>query len=285
LLPFPAWPNGWFMVKERTDTLSETQQSLTEQVHQLQRDVTRLQELTHVLATNQYSSLLDIQGWSDMPRGVPLFESIFVFENLPGGGTYQATKSSAEFHEDRGVGSNTGYPLTVLVNPGQRLGVQVVYDRARFDGEAIRRLLVHLQMLLEKLPADAEAFVSRLSPLTHVEREQILVQWNDTAVPSAPASIQKRFEAQVELTPDAAAVIFDGQQLSYRELNRRANQLVANLNNSIDKLNSGQGTLGQLLINQQLYDSLNGATREAQSLLKDIRANPKKFLRIKLGLF
>jgi sialidase-1 len=58
LLPFPAWPNGWFMVKERTDTLSEMQ-SLTEQVHQLQRDVTRLQELTHVLATNQYSSLLD----------------------------------------------------------------------------------------------------------------------------------------------------------------------------------------------------------------------------------
>src|SRR6185369_3075359 len=58
LLPFPAWPNGWFMVKQRTDALSDSQQSLTEQVVQLQQDVTRLQELTHVLATNQYSALL-----------------------------------------------------------------------------------------------------------------------------------------------------------------------------------------------------------------------------------
>ena len=46
-----------------------------------------------------------------------------------------------------------------------------------------------------------------------------------------------------------------------------------------------QGTLGQLLVNPQLYDSLNGATREFQSLAKDMRANPKKFLTIRLSLF
>jgi len=177
----------------------------------------------------EYSSLLDIQGWSEVPRGVPLFESIFVFENLPVGSTYQAADNTVEFRDDRGIGSTTGYPLTVLVNPGQRLGVQVVYDRARFEDEAIRRFLVHLQMLLERLPADPAAFVSRLSPLTHVEREQILIEWNDTGVPSATPSIQKRFEDQVERTPDAAAVIFDEQQLSYRELNRRANQLAHHL--------------------------------------------------------
>jgi len=76
-----------------------------------------------------------------------------------------------------------------------------------------------------------------------------------------------------------------GKLLKDEELYRRANQLIASLNNSLDKLNAGQGTLGQLMVNQQLYDSLNGATREAQALVKDIRANPKKFLRIKLGLF
>jgi sialidase-1 len=59
LLPFPAWPNGWFMVKHRTDTLTENELTLSEQVRQLQRDVTRLGELTEVLATNQYNSLLD----------------------------------------------------------------------------------------------------------------------------------------------------------------------------------------------------------------------------------
>jgi phospholipid/cholesterol/gamma-HCH transport system substrate-binding protein len=76
-----------------------------------------------------------------------------------------------------------------------------------------------------------------------------------------------------------------GKLLKDEDLYRRINQLVGNLQTSIDKLNAGQGTIGQLLVNAQLYDSLNGATREAQSLLKDIRANPKKFLRIKLGLF
>ena len=76
-----------------------------------------------------------------------------------------------------------------------------------------------------------------------------------------------------------------GKLLKDEELYQRLMQFAANLNNSIDKLNAGQGTLGQLLVNAQLYDSLNGATREAQSLIKDIRANPKKFLHIKLGLF
>jgi phospholipid/cholesterol/gamma-HCH transport system substrate-binding protein len=53
----------------------------------------------------------------------------------------------------------------------------------------------------------------------------------------------------------------------------------------IDKINSGQGTVGQLLVNPQLYDTLNGATGEMQQLIKDIRANPKKFLRFILALF
>ncbi len=76
-----------------------------------------------------------------------------------------------------------------------------------------------------------------------------------------------------------------GKLLKDEELYRRMNQLVASLNSSIDKLNSGQGTLGQLMVNAQLYESLNGLTREAQDLIKAIHANPKKFLRIKLGLF
>jgi len=76
-----------------------------------------------------------------------------------------------------------------------------------------------------------------------------------------------------------------GKLLKDDDLYRRLDQLVANLNGTIDRINSGQGTLGQLLVNPQLYESLNGATREAQALLKDIRANPKKCLRIKLGLF
>lgn len=69
---------------------------------------------------------------------------------------------------------------------------------------------------------------------------------------------------------------------------RLANELNATLgkvNTTIDRLNAGQGTIGQLLVNQSLYDNINGTTTELHGLLKDFRANPKKFLRIKLSLF
>jgi phospholipid/cholesterol/gamma-HCH transport system substrate-binding protein len=62
-------------------------------------------------------------------------------------------------------------------------------------------------------------------------------------------------------------------------------ELTAKLTGVVDKIDSGQGTLGQLMVNPALYDSLNGATREFQSLAKDVRANPKKFLTIRLTLF
>jgi len=68
-------------------------------------------------------------------------------------------------------------------------------------------------------------------------------------------------------------------------LYNKINELLAKVDGTIDKLNSGQGTLGQLMVNPQLYETLNGATGELRGLLKDMRANPKKFLRIKLALF
>ena len=69
------------------------------------------------------------------------------------------------------------------------------------------------------------------------------------------------------------------------ELYKQLTGLTAKLDNTIDRINSGQGTIGQLLVNPQMYEALNGAMRQFQDLAKDIRANPKKFLRIKLAIF
>lgn len=76
-----------------------------------------------------------------------------------------------------------------------------------------------------------------------------------------------------------------GKLLKSDELHKQLLETIAKLDQIIDKVNSGQGTIGQLLVNQQLYDNLNGLTREMQGLMRDFRSNPKKFLRIKLGLF
>jgi phospholipid/cholesterol/gamma-HCH transport system substrate-binding protein len=76
-----------------------------------------------------------------------------------------------------------------------------------------------------------------------------------------------------------------GKLLKDEELHRRIQSTIAKLESTLDKLNSGQGTLGQLLVNPSLYESLDGASLEMRGLMKDFRANPKKFLRIRLGLF
>jgi phospholipid/cholesterol/gamma-HCH transport system substrate-binding protein len=76
-----------------------------------------------------------------------------------------------------------------------------------------------------------------------------------------------------------------GKLLKDTQLHDRLDQLVARFTATVDRINSGQGTLGQFVVNPQLYESLTGVTREFQSLAKDMRANPKKFLTIRLALF
>ena len=76
-----------------------------------------------------------------------------------------------------------------------------------------------------------------------------------------------------------------GKLLKSDELHNQIVATIGRMDVLLDKVNSGQGTLGQLLVNPALYDSLNGFTRESHEVIKDFRANPKKFLRIKLALF
>jgi phospholipid/cholesterol/gamma-HCH transport system substrate-binding protein len=76
-----------------------------------------------------------------------------------------------------------------------------------------------------------------------------------------------------------------GKIIKDQDFYNKLNDLLAKLDATMDKVNAGQGTLGQIMTNPQLYNSLNGATREFQSLAKDMRANPKKFLTIRLTIF
>jgi phospholipid/cholesterol/gamma-HCH transport system substrate-binding protein len=68
-------------------------------------------------------------------------------------------------------------------------------------------------------------------------------------------------------------------------LHRRLEDTMSRLDAMLDKINSGQGTIGQLLLNPQLYETIDSTMREVQGFMKDFRANPKKFLTIQLKLF
>jgi amino acid adenylation domain-containing protein/non-ribosomal peptide synthase protein (TIGR01720 family) len=172
-----------------------------------------------------YSSLAEIQGLSDIPRGTPLFESIVVFENYPLDEAVQQNKYSFSLDNIYAI-EQTNYPLTLVVVPGEQLLVKISYDTSRFDDAVITRLLGHFQTLLEGIVAEPEERIWQLPMLTQPEQQQLLIEWNDTEVDyPLDKCIHQLFEEQVERTPDAVAVVFENQQLTYHELNCRANQL------------------------------------------------------------
>ncbi|MBW4417615.1 MAG: amino acid adenylation domain-containing protein [Myxacorys californica WJT36-NPBG1] len=106
-------------------------------------------------------------------------------------------------------------------------GLQVLmeYSTDLFDDSTITRMLGHFQTLLTGIVANANQSVSSLPLLTAAEHQQLL-EWNQTQIDYClEQCVHQQFEAQVERTPDAIAVIFQDQQLTYRELNQRANQL------------------------------------------------------------
>jgi amino acid adenylation domain-containing protein len=178
----------------------------------------------------EYSSLLKIQGWSEVPRGSQLFENIFSFQSYP---TQHAPGGDGAglLVEDVRVIHKTPYPLTVAAAAhGSALEFEVTYDHRRFERDSIKRLLGHLRVLLESIVADPERRVSELPMLSEAERRQILAGWNDTATDyPRHAAVHELFERQAALTPEADAVEFGEERLSYGELNERANRLARHL--------------------------------------------------------
>ncbi|MBW4537639.1 MAG: amino acid adenylation domain-containing protein [Myxacorys chilensis ATA2-1-KO14] len=170
----------------------------------------------------EYSPLVEVQGWSDVPRGLPLFESVVVFENYPIDAALQ-TQTHLEIRDIRAF-EKTNYPLTLIAFPGSELGLKVLYDGQRFDLDAIARMLGHLQILLEGMVTHPNQCLSDLPILTKAEQQQ-LMEWNNTHVEYPNQCIHQLFEAQVERTPDAITLVYGNEQFTYRELNQRSNQL------------------------------------------------------------
>ena len=104
------------------------------------------------------------------------------------------------------------------------------YSTDLFQPATIERLIGHFQVLLEGIVADPGQRISALPLLTESERQQLLVDWNDTAAEfPRDKCVHELFEAQAERTPDAVAIVFEDQQLTYRELNEQANRLAHHL--------------------------------------------------------
>jgi amino acid adenylation domain-containing protein len=175
---------------------------------------------------HQHASLIDIQGWSDVPRGLPLFESILIFENFPMVGESGELGDTATMQRVCTILSRTNYPLAVLAIPNGDFALTIVFDAQRFERDAICRLLGHLQKILQEFVAKPACKLGELPILTPDEHRQLLVEWNQTEIEyEHDRCVYQLFESQAARTPNAVAVVFENQQLTYAELNTRANQL------------------------------------------------------------
>jgi amino acid adenylation domain-containing protein len=125
----------------------------------------------------------------------------------------------------------THFDLTLnIVDTEQGLDGTLAYNTDLFEAVTITRMLGHFRTLLEAVATAPERRVSDIPLLTEAERQQLLVNWNDTRT-DCPKDlcIHQLFEAQVGRTPAAVAVVLEDQQLTYKELNRRTNQLANHL--------------------------------------------------------
>jgi amino acid adenylation domain-containing protein len=174
-----------------------------------------------------YYSLADIQKNSDIPPKMSLFESILVFENYPVDSSKNAPQKTLEITDIRCL-ERTNYPLTVVIIPNLELSGRIVYDTRRFEAETIERMIGHLQTLLAGMANHPELRLSEFSLLTKAEKEQLILaeNQNDSLIKTIDYQcIHRLFEKQVEKTPNAIAIVYKNEQLTYQELNQRANRL------------------------------------------------------------
>jgi amino acid adenylation domain-containing protein len=165
------------------------------------------------------------------PRAVsrnPLFQVLFALRNTPRQAPELAglTLSSLDVYNE-----TAKFDLTLeLGETPEGVSGWFEYSTDLFDAATIARMAGHFQTLLEGIVAAPEQRLATLPLLSADERRRLLMEWNDTAADyPRDQCIHEVFEGQVARRPNAVAVVWDGEELTYYELNRRANQVAHHL--------------------------------------------------------
>ncbi|HEX6597443.1 MAG TPA: amino acid adenylation domain-containing protein [Acidimicrobiales bacterium] len=186
----------------------------------------------------------DLQLPRDVSR-TPLFQAMFVLQN------FDMSAHDVADADDLGGALDVHWtPLTIAstrwdlqlqaVHLRDELRFTFTYNTDLFDSTTIERMADHLQVLLRSIAAAPQTRVSALAVLDGADRELVLSGWNATAGDfPGDATLVSLVEAQVDRTPDATAVVFEGKQLTFAELDARANQVAEKLR----RLGVGRETL------------------------------------------
>ncbi|MGE5398756.1 MAG: condensation domain-containing protein, partial [Ignavibacteriales bacterium] len=221
-----------------------------------------LQELqVHVIETRDYefSPLVQVKEWSEIPGDIPLFHSLFVFENYPVDEAVRMEIQNLSIRDIR-TSSRTNYPLVLSSSPEANIPLIIDYDKGKYSPEVVKMMLTHLSSLLNAIvlnpdktvgelsildtekeeyiikcltgvvvPKDDSTIIHELSLLSRQSTEDIIRSWNKSETESEEAKevrlFHRIFEEVASRMPDTTAVVSKESSLSYSELNSRANRL------------------------------------------------------------
>ncbi|MGB3637515.1 MAG: amino acid adenylation domain-containing protein, partial [Rivularia sp. (in: cyanobacteria)] len=158
----------------------------------------------------------------------PLFQVMFVLQNAPMGDIELPGVTLSPLEQESTIAK---FDLMLsMIETEQGLVGEWQYNTDLFKQQTIEQMVAHFQNLLEAIAENPSQEVGTLPLMSESELHQLLVEWNDTAYyyPKGKC-IHQLFEEQVEKTPDGIAVVFEQKQLTYQELNQRANQLAHHL--------------------------------------------------------
>ncbi|MGR3963997.1 non-ribosomal peptide synthetase [Pseudomonas sp. 910_23] len=173
----------------------------------------------------EYLPLVTIQEHSELPKGQPLFDSLFVFENAPVEVSVLDRAQSLNATSDSGR-THTNFPLTAVCYPGDDLGLHLSYDQRYFDESTVQGMLSEFKRLLLALVQGFHGDMADLPLIGEQEREFLVEGCNQSAhAYPLERSYIELFEQQVAQHPQRIAASCLDQQWSYDELNRRSNGL------------------------------------------------------------
>ena len=177
----------------------------------------------------------------------PLFQVMFILQNAPLGAVELPDVTLRPLAIEPGIAS---FDLTLIMEETKDgLAAAFEYNTDLFEASTITRMIGHFQTLLAGILTTPEAPIATLPLLTEAERQQLLFEWNDTAVPLPNnATLHHLFEAQVDKTPETIAAVCNQNQLTYDQLNRRANQLA----HTLQKQGVGPGTFVGVALERSL---------------------------------
>ncbi|MDA5280825.1 non-ribosomal peptide synthetase [Streptomyces sp. Isolate_45] len=183
----------------------------------------RLQEQQSRLMAHQYLGLADVQRLAGTGE---LFDTLVVFENYPVESEPLRESAQELGVVDAEVRDAVHYPLALLAaQRGDRITVDWSYRPDLLDGDRLLAVADRFLGVLRAFAADPERPVADLNLLTGAERRRLLVEWNDSEAVFPAGSVTELFEARAAGTPKAVALITENRELSYGELDARANRM------------------------------------------------------------